>query len=208
MIRRKKRFIHGLQLIHAVISDILDGGILVLNRISSRTTKVIRVLGEIIILGLCVNLLMNNYIFIFSKNPDTNDSYGVIDGNVTRLYDNVLYSSSNIVENQKQTHGDSMCEFISNFYGDYKVYYFNAQESGKITDESIILGLEWMKEKNIKKVNISLSNKVYSASLQEWITKNRKCITVYASYSNEKNTYDYPAMYKDVVGSTGVENEY
>ena len=57
-----------------------------------------------------------------------------------------------------------------------------------------------MKEKGIKRINLSVSTCVYNQEIASWI-KNNQDIQIYASYSNLKNSIDYPAMYEDVVGS-------
>ena len=57
-----------------------------------------------------------------------------------------------------------------------------------------------MKEYGVNRINISLSSKVYSTQLQEWIDNNPDII-VYASYNNKVNTFDYPAMYENVIAS-------
>ena len=87
----------------------------------------------------------------------------------------------------------------------FKIYYFSAEVDGKINSKSIIRGLNELINKNVKKINISLSSKIYSDDLQNWI-REHKDIKIYASYNNRINTYDYPAMYEEVIAS-GEYNE-
>lgn len=45
-----------------------------------------------------------------------------------------------------------------------------------------------------------MSSKHKDKSIQDWITKNKN-IRIYASYSNNENSFaDYPAMYENVIG--------
>lgn len=57
-----------------------------------------------------------------------------------------------------------------------------------------------MKNRGVKKINISLSSKIYSDDLQNWVSEHQD-IKIFASYNNKINTYDYPAMYEGVVAS-------
>ena len=89
---------------------------------------------------------------------------------------------------------------IYGFAPNIKILYYNANYGGKISTESIIDGLDELKEYGVNRINISLSSKVYSTQLQEWIDNNPDII-VYASYNNKVNTFDYPAMYENVIAS-------
>lgn len=169
--------------------------------------KKIKLIFLVTIPCLCVLLFILNYFFIFRLSTTSleNQKYGVIDGNISTEYENVVYNNQ-VLEEESKTHGDYLLKFISALYSDYTIYYYNAALDGKITDKTIIEGLEWMKDNGIKNVNISLSSKKYSEDLQNWILENKNDIKIYASYSNEKNTYDYPAMYEGVIGSTGLND--
>lgn len=57
-----------------------------------------------------------------------------------------------------------------------------------------------MLSNDVKRVNISMSNKVKNDSLQNWIAEHKE-IRVFASYNNKFNSYDYPAMYPGVYAS-------
>ena len=82
------------------------------------------------------------------------------------------------------------------------VYYYNAENAeGKITNDGIINGLNWMVKNSVKKVNISLSNKKKYLELEKWIDEHKDTIKVFASYNNVHNTNDYPAMFKNVYAS-------
>ena len=55
-------------------------------------------------------------------------------------------------------------------------------------------------------VDIGLSSRKYSKEIDEWKKKNKDKLIVYASYKNQKESSDYPAMYKYVRGS-GINKE-
>jgi glutamate dehydrogenase/leucine dehydrogenase len=59
---------------------------------------------------------------------------------------------------------------------------------------------------NIKKVNVSLSSKEYNQELNDWISTHKDVIQIYASYNNLINSYDYPAMYNNVIASGSNNN--
>ena len=73
-------------------------------------------------------------------------------------------------------------------------------DSSIITEDNIINGLNWMKENGVEYVNISLSSRKKCANLQKWINHN-KDIKVYCCYNNKLNSFDYPAMCKNVIAS-------
>lgn len=92
-----------------------------------------------------------------------------------------------------------MVKFLKDINVD-NIYYFDSRtENDKITADSIISGLEWMKSNDVKYVNISLSSKKKSEELSNWISDNKDTISVYASYNNLTQSFDYPAMYDDVI---------
>lgn len=137
--------------------------------------------------------------FIVSIPRETDGKIGIIDTCLRQKYDDVIYASNKFTK--EKNHGDLMIEYIKNSKFKGKVYYFPAANSqNKIETIQIIEGLEWMKENSINKVNISLSSKYYSEELEEWL-KNHEEIQVYASYNNVENSFDYPAMYGNVIGS-------
>lgn len=63
-----------------------------------------------------------------------------------------------------------------------------------------------MLSNNISKVNISLTSKQYSKDLENWISQNKDSVQIYASYNNLLNSYDYPAMYDNVIASGSNNN--
>ena len=128
---------------------------------------------------------------------------GIIDTNLSRQYDNVIYNSTNSVNySNKKTHGDSIINFINDLNFNGNIYYYSALSSNNTIDsESIIEGLNWMLNNNIHTVNISLSSKYYSEDIQKWIN-NHPEVNIYASYNNNYNDkYDYPAIYEKVIAS-------
>lgn len=132
---------------------------------------------------------------------DCLDSVGIIDGNLSIKYDNINYSENICFDSKNITHGDEIIQFILNCQSNIEVYYYDASnQDGEVYNDSIIQGLEWMLNNNVKRVNISMSNKVKHDSLQNWIEEHKE-IRVFASYNNKLNSYDYPAMYAGVYGS-------
>lgn len=148
-----------------------------------------------------------NYKYCFVNDfYETNQTIGVIDGGLSLDNANIVITNIEYTfcGGQKK-HGDYLLDFIEKI-SDVSIAYFDAcDELGKINTERIIAGLEWMKGKGIKYVNISLSGNRYSEKLENWL-KDNPDIHVYASYNNNKNSFDYPAMYDEVVGS-GVDGE-
>lgn len=126
---------------------------------------------------------------------------GIIDDGVSNIaLENVLeYNGPTI--NDKKTHGDSLLEYLhaKKFTGE--IYFYSAEnDSSIITEDNIINGLNWMKENGVEYVNISLSSRKKCANLQKWINHN-KDIKVYCCYNNKLNSFDYPAMCKNVIAS-------
>ncbi len=151
-----------------------------------------------------VYIYLNNVILI-SKTDLNNEVYGIIDDSLSKEIDNVIYIKSDYNSHKTESHGEKLCDFANNNYKNFKIYYFSAEVDGKINSKSIIRGLNELINKNVKKINISLSSKIYSDDLQNWI-REHKDIKIYASYNNRINTYDYPAMYEEVIAS-GEYNE-
>lgn len=115
-----------------------------------------------------------------------------------------LVNQNTILSNDK-THGDEMVQFAKEYAPEIEIYYYNATSSdGKIHSENILSALEWMKENNIKYVNISLSSARYNRQIEEWINNN-KDIIIYSSYNNLEQSADYPSMYDNVIAS-GIKN--
>ena len=126
-------------------------------------------------------------------------TFGIIDGNLSFAHTNIRKINNNINCNSLQ-HGDNILNFLEELVPYETFFYYNAELNGKISSESIIDGLNWMLVHNVKNVSISLSSKEYSSELENWIYKNSDRLTIYASYNNVANTYDYPARYEKVIG--------
>lgn len=147
----------------------------------------------------CVITILKSVVFVI--HTECPDSVGIIDGNISIKHDNIIYSENTYINNKTITHGDEMIQFIHNCQSDIEVYYYDASDqNGEVYTDSIIEGLEWMLSNNIKRVNISMSNKVKHDLLQNWISEHKE-IKVFASYNNKLNSYDYPAMYAGVYAS-------
>lgn len=156
------------------------------------------------IVVIIVHTYINN-IIVLSKTNLNDQIYGIIDDSLSKEIENVIYIKSDYNSHKAESHGEKLCEFANNNYKNFKIYYFSAEVDGKINSQSIIRGLNELINKNVKKINISLSSKIYSDDLQNWI-REHKDIKIYASYNNRINTYDYPAMYDEVIAS-GEYNE-
>lgn len=153
-----------------------------------------------IIVVLITMLILAFYCNIVVK-TDCKTAIGIIDTDLTKCYDNIIYSSENIIAANKKTHGDLLLQFLENCQDNLQIYYFNAcYDNKKINSKKIIEGLEWMSQHNVKRVNISLSSKRQNDELREWLLVH-KDIKIFASYNNRLNSADYPAMYNTVIGS-------
>lgn len=166
------------------------------------TKKIIMILLIIVVIMFLLVAHLNYKYYFVNDFYETNQTIGVIDGDLS--FDNANIVITNIdytFSGEQKKHGDYLLNFIERV-SDASIAYFDAcDEFGKINTERIIIGLEWMKENGIKYVNISLSGNRYSEELENWL-KDNPDINVYASYNNNKNSFDYPAMYDEVVGSS------
>lgn len=155
-------------------------------------------LTAIILIGFLV--FDQGHITIVTKKCK-NESIGIIDGKRSLTYNNVIANNNSIINGEKQ-HGDYMIEFAQNYCDDVQIYYYDASnDSGSIKTDGILDGLNWMLSKEIKKVNLSISTKLYSKELENWIKEHNKSIQLYSSYNNLLNSRDYPAMYDYVIAS-------
>lgn len=163
-------------------------------------SNIIMGLGIIfLIIFIIAYVLIFQYKLVFKVT--NNKEIGIIEGEYSYIYDNVEYNTEPNYKVKELTHGDKMLQFLNNISNNLKIYYYDASSSdGKINTDNILAGLEYLKEKNIKIINISLSSKVYSVDLEKWIKENPD-IKVFASYNNLINSVDYPAMYENVYGS-------
>lgn len=157
----------------------------------------------IIIFIVCISIYLVWTSFIFVGKIDCNDKMGIIDGGLSNTYPNIICQENSFSKKTEQkTHGDCLIDFTFNCNPNAIVYYYNAENNeGKITNERIISGLDWMVENSVGKVNLSLSNKKEYPELKQWIENHKHIIKVYASYNNLHNSNDYPAMFENVYGS-------
>lgn len=166
------------------------------------TKKIIMILLIIVVVMFLLVAHLNHEYFFVNDFYETNKTIGVIDGGLSFDNENIVITNIDYTFcGEQKKHGDYLLDFIEKV-SDVSIAYFDAcDEFGKINTERIITGLEWMKENDIKYVNISLSGNRYSEELENWLEDNPD-IHVYASYNNNKNSFDYPAMYDGVIGSS------
>lgn len=169
--------------------------------------KTISIVCLIVILLIFILIYLVWNFLIFIGKIDSDEKIGIIDGGLSKSYTSVVSIESESEKNvEHETHGDSLLEFIFQCNDNANVYYYNAENAeGKITNDGIVNGLNWMVENSVKKVNISLSNKKKHLELEKWIDEHKNTIKVFASYNNVHNTNDYPAMFKNVYAS-GTDN--
>lgn len=141
-----------------------------------------------------------NNVMVISKTNLNNEIYGIIDDSLSKEMENVVYIKSDYNNHKTESHGEKLCEFANDYYENFEIYYFSAEADGIIDSKNVIHGLNELINKSVKKINISLSSKIYSDDLQNWI-REHKDIKIYASYNNKMNTYDYPAIYEGVIAS-------
>lgn len=161
-----------------------------------KTTIFLIMICIVAILIVAINI---NYTIAFNSKKKCIYTYGVIDGHLSKSHKN-LSKTANVRYEKNTTHGDKILNMMKEYSRDVKVYYYDARNNEKFSSEEILKGLEWMKKNQVRYVSISLSSKFYSKEVQNWISTNKNCITIYASYNNELNTLDYPAKYMDVIG--------
>lgn len=155
----------------------------------------------IIILLIVVMYIVANY-NIYITGGKYQGPIGIIDTYLSEEYDQINYYSEFFADKTEKTHGDQLIDFVRNLDYDGEIYYYAAvDDSGEISTEKIIDGLNWMVNANIQRVNISLSSIIYEKSLEIWIQEHPN-IRVYCSYNNLFNSVsDYPAMYDNVIAS-------
>ena len=161
------------------------------------------IFGSIVIVTFIVALIVwKKYMIVLPivSSGKAGEKCGVIDGCITREYKEVVYEGNIQKNSQGLSHGDMLIEFIQSYNDGLTIFYYNSEEEGKIKSENIIQGLEWMCKHNVKHVSISLSSRYYSKELDEWISAHKGELAIYASYSNEISTIDYPAQYSGVTG--------
>ena len=157
-------------------------------------------IGIVLILIIGCIIIYHEFNFVLFKTNFKVNSIGIIDGYLSdKDYENLDYMSS--IMEKEVTHGDMLIDYLnSRNYKGTIAYYPAVDNKGTITSEKIIEALNWMNNNGIKLINISLSTKKYDEDLNTWLDENPD-VTVFCSYSNQDNTYDYPAMYTKVIAS-------
>lgn len=165
------------------------------------------IIVSLLFISILFLIYLVNTNYLLSEKYIIPDKIGIIDGNISTIQINTIYNDDSVLNDSELTHGDRIIQFLNNICLEPKLYYYNASnEDNYITDQSIIAGLDWMLSNNISKVNISLSSKQYSKDLENWISQNKDSVQIYASYNNLLNSYDYPAMYDNVIASGSNNN--
>ena len=155
-------------------------------------------ISMILLIIISIFILTKMYVIVIPKR--NSEKIGIIDGKYTLEYDNVVYNISSDESLEEQTHGDKILDFAEKISNGLNIYYYDASnQDGIINTENILKGLNYMKNNDVKKINLSISSKKYSADIQKWINDNTD-IEIYASYNNLINSKDYPAMYENVYG--------
>lgn len=153
----------------------------------------------IAILCFVIIFISRKYIIVKCDDENYNVLIGIIDGHISKEYNNIF--KSNVVKKEKKVcHGDYVLESVFFINNNIHLYYYDAEKNGYINSESLLAGLSWMKDNDVKYVSISLSSKYESRELQKWIDDNSKQMKIYASYNNKENSLDFPAMYDGVIG--------
>lgn len=160
----------------------------------------------VIIIGFIVIVIKNSIIITFPKAKE--QVIGIIDSSINEDIKSSIFFQSymNSVPLKEKSHGDNLIGFAKKINKEVTIYYYDASDDrGKINTDAIIEGLEWLKKNNVTNINISLSSTHYSVELEKYIKENNNFFTIFASYNNNKSTFDYPAMYKFVTG-VGTKN--
>ena len=142
--------------------------------------------------------IVSSYVIVLPQ-KDSVLVLGIIDGDLSFTHDNVINTVPLVEEGEKQ-HGDMILSFIEEYNCNVDIAYYDAENNNEISTKSLIEGLNWMIENNIKCVCISLSSDFYSEELETWINEHSDTIKIYASYNNSSNTLDYPAQHSNVIG--------
>lgn len=144
-------------------------------------------------------LLFFEYRLVFKVN--NNKKVGIIDGEYSCILKNANYNTKPKSNVEEPTHGDLMLQFLDVVSENLEVYYYDASlEEGKINTAGILDGLNYLKQKEVDIINMSISSKFYSSDIEKWLKENPN-IKVFASYNNLANSVDYPAMYESVYGT-------
>ncbi len=167
-----------------------------------KLNKMVKFLLVLVTCIVVLSYIYNKFIVVKSISNSDKVIIGIIDGRLSKNYDNVLTNISNRVNSSIKTHGDELIVFANKYYTDLNIYYYDASNvNGVVDTKGIISGLEWMKQKGIRHINISMSSNKFSNKLQNYIENNQDELKVFASYHNLEQTLDYPAMYDNVIAS-------
>lgn len=153
----------------------------------------------------CAVVVAPQLLFLSTENLSVRMAVGIIDGDLSAQHP-IISETNADGYTDSATHGDALLDFLAHF-DVAEVYYYDASTDGIVSSANIMAGLEWMKAKGVRYVNISLSSKQYSRELASWIAENQNDITVYASFNNVPQSADYPAMYDGVIAS-GIETDF
>lgn len=156
-----------------------------------------------LLLVIVIYTLLSRCIIIIPSSNTNDIKYGIIDLSLSNEYESIIDTNVTYLS-KKKSHGDKIMLFWQTIT-DKKVYYYSLGENA--SSDKLIEGLSWMEEKKVDCICISLSGKVYSSEIETWIEEHKDNIKIYASYNNKKNTFDYPATYKNVVG-VGVKGSF
>ncbi|GEM_PF-1054780 len=163
--------------------------------------KLIKLFTILTFIILIFTVIIWSNFTIITKSGTYKDKVGIIDKTLSTEYNAITYSNNTSFKSKKVTHGDKLVSFVRDYQDKARLYYFDASnEFGEIDTNTIIEGLVWMIYNGVKRVNISYSNSIKHTELESWIAEHEE-ITVYASYNNLLNSFDYPAMYVGVFAS-------
>ncbi|MDD4157602.1 MAG: S8 family serine peptidase [Candidatus Cloacimonetes bacterium] len=150
----------------------------------------------------------------------------IVDSGISREHKDLIniklgyrVQTKNSVINDTTGHGTEIAGIISasnNKFGIvgiapgsevYPVSVLN--KNGNSSISNIIEAIKWCISNQIDIINLSISTSYNDQKFKEVIaTAISNNIIIVASYSNQKNTYDYPAMYANVIGvKSTVKNE-
>ena len=165
--------------------------------IKKKKSKVI--LFFIVVFALIGLFCINDLCILVFKADNACNVIGIIDDDVSEIVARGMEYTGNY--NNCESHGEKLIKYLKCKGYNGKIYYYSAQTNDGIIDsDSVIQGLEYLKELGVNRINLSFSSKYYSKELDDWLKKNSQ-IRVFCSYNNLENSYDYPAMYKLTIAS-------
>lgn len=157
----------------------------------------------IALIAIIMVFVYHNIIIVTEGDYFDINSIGIIDDSLcVAQYDNIIYMGE--LNDDGQSHGAEILDYLKDIGYNNSIFYYSAEKNGVIDSESILEGLSWMKQVGVERINISLSSKRRNINIEEWILANPE-ITVFCSYNNKINTFDFPAKYFGTV-SSGANN--